>query len=338
MGGQSRRKFLFTGASLAVVGASRLSCAAVSGHPTPIRIANASGGLNLAMATLMRQERFFESFGLAPEMLAVADGTRIMGGIISGSVDASFMSGFGQVFPAIEHGAPLKILAGGAVLPALAMFSAKADIRTLHDLQGRTIGTGSIGALVYQLTVTLLKKYAVDVEKIRFVNIGSNADIFRAVSAGTVDGGVGEAALITEAARYRVHLIDHGNMAVELAQFTFQGAWTSDREIQTNRDTLVRALAAYAKLYRFVQLPQSRDRFLQARRLTFPSAPESDHVAQWNFIQTYKPFAVDLALSPERLRYIQDVNIGFKVQKSLVPFERAADMSLARDAIKLVNL
>jgi ABC-type nitrate/sulfonate/bicarbonate transport system substrate-binding protein len=288
------------------------------------------------MGALMRQQRFYESFGLAPEVLAVADGTRILGGVVSGSVDASMMSGFGQVFPAIERGATIKILGGGALLPTVALFSAKPSVRTLQDLQGKTIGTGSIGALIYQLTVCLLQKYQVDPSTMRFVNIGSSADVFRAVAAGTVDAGVAEAALIDNAADYGVHLIDHGNMSIELPGYTFQGAWALERKIATARDALVRALAAHARLYRFVQSPESKEAFVQARRSLFPHARESEHIAQWNYIQTYKPFAVDLVLSPERLRYMQQLNVSFKVQKQVLDFDRVADMSLARDAVKLL--
>jgi hypothetical protein len=104
----------------------------------------------------------------------------------------------------------------------------------------------------------------------------------------------------------------------------------------TSRNALVRTLAAYAKLYRFVQTPEARGAFLRARRTVFPNAPDTDHVAQWNFIQFYKPFAVDLVLNPERLRYMQQLNVGFKVQKEILPFERVADMSLAAEALKLL--
>jgi len=31
------------------------------------------------------------------------------------------------------------------------------------------------------------------------------------------------------------------------------------------------------------------------------------------------------------------MNIGFKVQKEILPFERVADMSLAADAVKLID-
>jgi ABC-type nitrate/sulfonate/bicarbonate transport system substrate-binding protein len=333
----SRRELLLDIAAVAATAWAGLPTALAGAAPTPVKIANAAGSLTLTMSALMRQERFLESFGLAPEVLAVVDGTRILGGVVSGSVDASMMSGFGQVFPAIERGATIKILGGGALRPTLALFSAKPSVRTLEDLPGKIIGTGSIGALVYQLTVYLLQKYKVNVSAIRFVNVGSSADIFRAVAAGTVDAGVAEAALLGNAAHYGVHMIDHGNMSVELPEYTFQGAWTSERKIATMRDALVRSLAAYGKLYRFVQSPDARDAFMRARRSVFPNADEADHVAQWNYLQTYKPFAVELILEPERLRYMQELNVSFKVQKQILPFDRVADMSLAADALKMLK-
>lgn len=324
----SRRALIAGIASAALVG---LAGCRRRRTPGAIRIANASGGLNLTMAALMRQQRFMQSVGLTPEFLDVADGSRIVGGIIGGSVDASFMSGFGQAFPAIAHGADIKIIGGGILLPALGLFTANPRVRTLKDLEGRTVGSGSVGALTYQLTVTLLRRYGVDLSKVRFVNVGSSADIWRSVSAGAVDAGVGQLSHAAVAGRAR--LIPHGNMALELRQFTYQGAWTTGHLITTHRDLLVKALAAHAKLYRFVQQPSSRDAFLKARRSVFPSASAADHAAEWNYIQTYKPFAVDLVLSPERLLYMQQLNIGFGLQKTLLPPEQVADMTLARDAL-----
>jgi hypothetical protein len=46
---------------------------------------------------------------------------------------------------------------------------------------------------------------------------------------------------------------------------------------------------------------------------------------------------VNLVLGPERLRYIQELNVSFKEQKSVLPFERVADMSLAAEAVKLLG-
>jgi hypothetical protein len=34
---------------------------------------------------------------------------------------------------------------------------------------------------------------------------------------------------------------------------------------------------------------------------------------------------------------MQDLNVSFKVQKSVLPFERVADMSLAAEAVRLLR-
>jgi ABC-type nitrate/sulfonate/bicarbonate transport system substrate-binding protein len=328
------RRDLLTGASGALILGGLPAAAAAS--PVPISIANAAGGLNLTLAALMRRMRFFESFGLEPTVLHVSDGSKLVGAVINGSVDASFESGFGQVFPAIERGAGLKVIAAGALIPTTALFTGKREIRSLKDLEGRTVGAGAVGALVYQLVVTLLRKYGVDVSKVQFVNVGSSPDIFRAVAAGTVDAGTAAGGMIGQADRYDVHLIPHGNLAVELPRYTSQGAWTSDRKIASSRERLVRGLAAQARLYRFVLTPQARGPFIEARKSVFPAADAADHEAEWDFITTYRPFAMDLLLSPERIDYMQRLNVDFNVQSAVLPFGRVADMSLAADALKLL--
>ena len=42
-------------------------------------------------------------------------------------------------------------------------------------------------------------------------------------------------------------------------------------------------------------------------------------------------------LSPERVRYMQDLNVSLGVQKSVLPFEQVCYMSLARDAVNLLD-
>jgi ABC-type nitrate/sulfonate/bicarbonate transport system substrate-binding protein len=314
-------------------------CSARQGSPTTslVHIATAAGNFNVTMNALLRQQKFLEAFDLNPELVPIADGSKILGGIYSGSLDVAPLSGIGQVFPAIEHGGALKIINASTLVPMLAVFSAKPDVESLHDLEGRTVGVGSLGALVHQLTVTLLRKHSVDVSKVRFVNIGSNTDVFRGVMAGTVDGGVGAASFIENADDYKVHLLQNGDMSVELTEFTYQAGWTSQRMIDSKRDIIVRVLAAYAKLFRFVQQPSSQDVFLRARRTAFPNAPEREHLSEWNFLQRAKPLALNLEISPERVRYMQQINLDFGAQKGMLPFERVVDLSLAREAIALAD-
>ena len=300
-------------------------------------IANAAGNLNLAVQELLRRQGYMEEFGLEPTFLNVADGGKILGGLLSGDLDSSMMSGFGQVFPAIEKGAKLKIIAATSLSPSLALFTSKPEVKSLKDLEGRVVGTGSLGALLHQLSVALLQKNGVDISKVRFVNIGASGDVFRATTMGTIDAGTGEAAILEDMSGYSVRLIPGGNMTTELSEYTYQAAWTTDRVIETKRDILVRSLAAQAKLYRFLHKPESREPFLKARAKVLPNSPPSEAVAQWNYIQHYKPYATGLIMSEERFRYMQQLNVDLKIQSAVMPLARVADMSLAEEALRLLD-
>ena len=334
----SRRKVLKTGLGVAIgASASTFSIGSYAqSKPIPITIANAAGNVNLIMQELMKQQGFLEKMGLAPTIMNVADGGKMMGGIINGEIDCSTMSGFGQIFPAIEKGAKLKVLAGAALLPSLAVFTTKPEVKTLKDLEGKTVGTGSLGALLHQLMVALMKKHGVDVDKVRFVNIGASGDVFRAATMGTIDAGTGEVAVIEQTDVYKVRLVEQGNMSIELPEYTYQGAWASEQSIKTKREAIVRALAAYAQLYRFVHKQEALDAFLKARKVVFPNGTEADGMANWHYLQQFKPYASDLVVDDARMKYMQQLNVDLNVQTKLLPFDQVADMSLAQEALKML--
>ncbi|MBC2665382.1 ABC transporter substrate-binding protein [Novosphingobium flavum] len=302
-----------------------------------INIATAAGSFNMTIAALMKQQGFMESLGLHPNAIAVSDGAKILASVVSGSVDIAPLSGFSQIFPAIERGAQVRILSAATLTPMLALFSGKPGVRTLKDLEGKNVGSGAMGSLVHQLTVTLLRKYGIDVSTIRFINLGSNTDVFKGVMAGTVDAGLGPASYVPDAEIYKVHALEHGDMSVELPDFTYQAGWTSTHAIATKRDELVRTLAAYATLFRFLGQPEAKEAFLKARRSVFPSAPEREHESEWAFLQKTKPLAKDLIISPERVEYMQKINVEFKAQKEVLPYDRVVDTSIAEAALKLLD-
>jgi len=303
----------------------------------PANIANAAGAINLAMQELMKSQRFLEEMGLAPNIVNVADGSKIVSSLIGGDMDISTMSGFGQVFPAIERGGKLKILAGAMLLPSVAIFTSKANVTSLKDLEGKIVGSGSPGALVHQLTVALLKKKGVDYKRVQFVNIGSSVDVFRAVTVGTIDAGIGEVTYAAEQEKYKVRMLPEANLSTELSEYTYQGAYASDRTIETKRDILVRTLAAYAKLYRFVHKPEAKEAFFKARSAALKKTSDNENEILWRYLQNYKPYAVNLALTEERLNYMQGLNVELGVQKKVLPFMQVADMSIAREALKMIG-
>jgi ABC-type nitrate/sulfonate/bicarbonate transport system substrate-binding protein len=332
------------GSSLDRRGVLRAGAAAAFSLATPaspwaadrlkINVVNTSGGTNIVLATLLKQEGIFEQVGLDADILHVSDGSKLIGSLLSGEMDMCALSGFGQVLPAIEKGARLKILAGGAMLALQGILTKSPAIKTVKDLEGRSVGTGSIGALLHQLVVALLRKKGVDEKKVTFVNVGSSTDVLRAVVAGTVDAGPSEAWL---QGRFGVRMLEDGRFYADLQEYTYQASYGSDRAIAAKREAVVRTLAAYGKLYRFLGEAKSREPFIKAFATATGKAEREEAEAQWQFYQDHKPFAVDLVLSEERVRYMQDLNVSLGVQKTVLPYEKVCDMSLARDAVKLLG-
>jgi ABC-type nitrate/sulfonate/bicarbonate transport system substrate-binding protein len=330
----ARREVLLGAAGLGIAFGAPLPALAQS---QTVNLVGAAATAGAGLQEIMRSEGFFKKFGVEPNVLNVADGSKMMGAVLGGSSDLVVISGFSQVLAAIEKGAKVKLIAATRFLVDDVIYSKRPDIHRLKDLEGRTFGSGSPGALLHHMTVALLRKKGLDPAKVRFVNVGSSSDVFRAVVAGTVDAGIALNDVYPEREHYGVHALEDGLVYNELPEYSYQGSYSSDRAIATKRDLLVRTLAAYGTLYRFICGPDSRDAFVRARvAVTKGATGTAEGVTEWDFIQKYKPYAVDLMLSEERVRYMQQINLELGLQKKMLPYEQVADMSLAQDALKLM--
>jgi ABC-type nitrate/sulfonate/bicarbonate transport system substrate-binding protein len=319
--------------SLGCRSSSRLQSAA--GHG--IDIVMTSGNSGLTVHEVARAQGYFEQFNVVPNVLQVSDGGKCVAALLSGSAKICIKSGFNQLLPAIEKGAKIKILAGALNLPSLAVYSGNPNVRSVKDLEGKSIGVGSLGSVVQMMTVLLLQKKGVNVDKVTFRNVGSNADIFKAVVAKTVDAGLSDVEVFDEQDKYGVHALPDGLLWKEIPEYTNQGSYATDSTIQQDRDILVRLLAAYAKAYRFVSSSASKDIFIKAHEKVTGTNVIQEGLTQWNWIQANQPYAVNLVLSDERINMVQKVNLEFKNQTQILPFNSVADMSLAQDALKLLD-
>jgi ABC-type nitrate/sulfonate/bicarbonate transport system substrate-binding protein len=343
-----RRPFLNMAGAAGVTGASLLSrpspfvdmaVAADSGAPLNVRVVDTSGDTSMMVQELLKMKGYFDKFGLKAEILNVSDGSKVIGALLNDAVDVCMMSGFSSLLPAIERGATLKVLCGAGTLVGQCLYSAKPDIHELKDLIGKTVGVGSVGALLYEITVAMLRKHGIDEKLVTFVDIGSNSEVFKAVVAGVVDAGPSEIDVYATRAQYGVHALRDGKCWEQIPEYTWQAGYTSDRVIAEKRDILVRTLAAYASVYRYMTGPDSYEDYRKARAVALGKGDNDpvDTKFVWNFYQKYKGYAYNLVLNKEQIDYVQKLNISLGVQRKLLPFDEVADMSIARDALKLLG-
>ena len=337
----SRRALLGGLATLPLQGSmSRFAVAAESGSLLNVKIVDTAGNMSLVLQQLLKQKGYLEEFGLKADILNVSDGNKVTASLFSGDVDVCMMSGFSSLLPAMERGAKMKVLCGAGTLVGQCIYSKKDDVRELKDLIGRTVGIGAVGALLHEIIVAMLRKHGLDEKKVNFVNVGSNADVFRAVIAGTIDAGPSEIDNIASVDRLGLHVLSDSKCWEQIPEYAWQAGYTSDRAIAEKRDMLVRTLAAFGKLYQFLCGPESFDDFRRARVIAL-GKKESEDIGEarqfWDFIQKFQGYAHGLVYTKEQIDYVQNLNVSLGVQGKLLPFDQVADMTIAQDALKMIS-
>ena len=124
-------------------------------------------------------------------------------------------------------------------------------------------------------------KKGIDYTKVNFVNIGAVSSVFTAVAAGTVDAGFGTVDVYFERDKYGVHALTDGVLWKELPDFTNQVMVTSDQAISEKRDQIIKAMAAYARLFRFINTPDSKDAWIKARTVALNRDNPKEAEQQW---------------------------------------------------------
>ena len=334
-GAVSRRHVLRYACGVGAMFTPPFLSAAFAQSARPVNTVALSANTIKVFDELLAKQGFLEEFGVNPRADVVSDGSKVVSALVGGASDICMQVGFGQFLPAIAAGAKLKVIAGAGLLPQVAVYTGRKDITSASQLVDCTIGSGAPGSLLHSLMVALLEKKGVDIKRVTFVNAGSSTDVFRAVSTGKVDAGPGDLAFLEQQDKYNVHVLSDGQLWKELPEYTNQVSVTTDAAIAEKRDVIVRMLAAYTKLYRFLHSDQSHEPFVRAFTTVLGSS-EHEANTQWNFYKTYHPFAEGLVLSPERVSYMQDLNIKVALQKERLDYKQVADMSLADEALKLV--
>ena len=327
-----RRRFLQVSAALA--GAAAVGRAKAA-DPVPVRVVSNGGVENTTLLELLERRGFLREAGVAQTLVTVNAPPATLEALVSDKADVCIVSGFNGLLPAIEKGAPAKVVGAALQSPALAVYASKPDIRTIADLKGRTIGIGPDLGLLHVAVIALMKQKGVDPASVRFVNVGSNADVYRDVKAGKVDAGPSDVSNIQDAEGSGLQVLSDGKMWMELKSYPYQLAYASDRALRDNREGVVRALAAYGKLFRFMSSASSFDAYAEARKAA-GGAGEASARAAWNYVQSAQPYAGTPETTRERLDFLQNLHLSLGIQKAVLPIEKIADLTVARDAVKLI--
>ena len=155
--------------------------------------------------------------------------------------------------------------------------------------------------------------------------------------AGEVEAGFGETDVFDNQAHYQVHALEGGVLWKELPEFR-----TRPRSLRRPRcATSATCWFAHWRPRPALPLPAQPDSWPAYSAAWTKALGEHADVeearGQWQFYQDYHPYAEQLQLSETQVAYMQDLNVQMGLQQDVLAYDRITDMSLAADALRMVE-
>jgi ABC-type nitrate/sulfonate/bicarbonate transport system substrate-binding protein len=299
------------------------------GSDGTIKIINTSAVGAFAIDNLVNSGGYFKKAGVSATITNVSAGNQVLAAVATGSADLTMLSGMISVFPAIDKGLDLKVLGGTEVVSTSAIFSSNPSVKSVSDLAGKSIGVGAVGSELYDVFAALLAKYRISQSSVTFQNLGSSADSFSAVLAKKIDVGYGQVGDQVTAAKHGARMIATVNE--ELPLWINQGAVASAGAIAGKRGALVKVLAAYASLFRYLATADSKADYVKAYVVAGGSSAEGE--IEWQFLNSNTAYSPTLTLPEDKMNFIQQQNVSNGTQSKVLAFSRYTDFSLRGDAL-----
>src|SRR5947199_6950561 len=137
---------------------------------------------------MMVTRGFAEKQGLKLEILQIKADQIGLKALLAGELD-SYEGGPGGAIVAAARGADVKIL--GCHWPGLVHgLFAREGVSKIEDLRGKNIAISAPGALPDLLIRAVLEKQGIPVTDVKFANMGSDTDRYKALTVGVVDAAI----------------------------------------------------------------------------------------------------------------------------------------------------
>lgn len=274
------------------------------------------------LTTQMAQRRgFFRDENLDAEVIRMNPNVAITA-LSTGDID--YCQLFGAVVGGAIAGLPLRIVAGFLDNWPLTMIS-QAEIKSLRELKGKTVGVSTFGATPDVLARLMVRRAGLDPEKdIKVLALGSDAARVTALTQRVVDAVVMSPPADTQMEKQGYRVLAR---AYELFSFPYLGMGSHLRKIKERPDEIKRVIKATIRANRFIR--DQRDE--SARALMAWGKVERDFAyASYDAIRNL--FNADGAVPEEGLKLVIDqARNSAKVAREVAPHE-VAELKFLREA------
>jgi NitT/TauT family transport system substrate-binding protein len=246
------RRSLLKGAALiaSVIPAARPTRAQAQGKQ--IKLAYCSQLLCGVPYEVARSAGHFKNHGLDVQIVYARGGNAAMQALVGGAIDYAATALDVAIQAYANVGADVRRFAVTGRLPLFALVTAPRtanQVRSIKDLEGKTVGVSALGNADHALTLYLLKQAGAATEKVRFATMGVN--LLEALRQNQIDVGVVQEPAMTllrrAGGRVLMNAMDLEDAKHHLGgSFEFMGVAVRAKEIEQRRPEMVALTMALA--------------------------------------------------------------------------------------------
>ena len=284
---------------------------------------------------LMAEARnYYKQQGLNVQIKQFVGNVQLTQALVSGAIDAGDTAP-DPVYDAVLKGADLKII--GSTLPKVTYaIIAKSDIKTVADLQGKTVGASAPGAYPDAVVRAVMAASHANANTIHVVPTGSDSQRFQALVAGRVDAAAISDSFVPQAAKNpKLHLLVEAQSVIPNYPRFYLAA--NGNSVKNKPVAAQRFLTAEMRGLCYATMHPDAARQVAASYLKVsPGSPSLKYVQQ--VITSAHAVSPTSAILMGPLQYLQQFRLNQGFQHGKVNFSTLTDMSLNAKALKAAKL
>lgn len=292
-----------------------------------VRIGVSNYNLSNLTVGVAQTKDFFKQEGIDAEIIRMNPNVATMA-LVSG--DVGYTTLIGSVIGANLKGAKLKMIACSQDRTPLALVG-RAELKSVKDLKGRTIGVGSYGSTPDIVARMIVKHFGIDPDtEIKVLALGSDAARLAALKEGVVDVIIVAPPVDFEGQKMGFNILIR---AGEVFRFPYNGLGTSVRKINENPDEVKRVLRALIKANGFIR--KNKEGTVQVLVDWAKTKPEFATAA---YDSSVGVFSADGSIPEDGLRIvIENFRKSMNITRQ-IPLNEVADTAPLREAQRELGL
>jgi NitT/TauT family transport system substrate-binding protein len=280
---------------------------------------------------MMVTRGFAEKQGLNLEIMQIKADQIGLKALLAGELD-SYEGGPGGAIVAAARGADLKIL--GCHWPGLVHgLFAREGVAKIEDLRGKNIAISAPGALPDLLIRAVLEKRGIAPNEVKFANMGSDTDRYKALTVGVVDAAIVSTEYLPIAPK-TVKLLATGREA--LPNFMRVCMISSAKALADKADEAARFLAAEISALRYAVAHRDEEIKL-TREVTKTKADDPRPGFIFDEATRHKDIDPEVSLPMEKLAWMQEMLIKNGSMPKPIDLAKVVAPDVRAKALELVK-